>query len=274
MYPKEILPGIDLYLVMLCVAAVSAILVYRFAADRRGIGAKLQNLCLFDAVASIMVGYYSAVLFQAVYNIPKYGEFRLDSKTGATFYGGLIGGAACFLLVYFIAGKFLFKDTREHIAGFRTITDIAAPCIAVAHAFGRLGCLFAGCCYGKETDAWYGIHMQNIGKKVVPIQLYESLILFALFAWFLFRVLKGKTYNLPLYMGVYGVWRFLIEYARDDYRGYTFVDFLSPSQLTALVMIAGAVALFLVERHAVKKQSEKTQAEQTEQAGEANDAEA
>ena len=71
---------------MLCLAAVSAIFVYRFVADKRGLGARLQNLCLFNAVASIMVGYYSAVLFQAFYNIPKYGEFRIDSKTGATFY--------------------------------------------------------------------------------------------------------------------------------------------------------------------------------------------
>ncbi len=253
MYPKEILPGIDLYLIMLCIAAVSAVFIYRFAADRRGICAKLQNLCLFDAVASILVGYYSAVLFQAVYNIPKYGEFRIDSQTGATFYGGLIGGAAFFLLVYFIAGHFIFGKEKTHITELRTVTDIAAPCIAAAHAFGRLGCLFAGCCYGRETDAWYGIYMQGIGKKVVPIQLYEAVVLFALFGLLIYRVLKGKTYGLPIYMEVYAVWRFLIEYARDDYRGYTFVSFLSPSQLTAAAMLAGALVLLFFERKSVKK---------------------
>ena len=61
MYPHEILPGIDMYVIMLCLAAVSAIFVYRFVADKRGLGARLQNLCLFNAVASIMVGYYCAV---------------------------------------------------------------------------------------------------------------------------------------------------------------------------------------------------------------------
>ena len=254
MYPHEILPGIDMYVIMLCLAAVSAIFVYRFVADKRGLGARLQNLCLFNAVASIMVGYYSAVLFQAFYNIPKYGEFRIDSKTGATFYGGLIGGAAFFLLVYFIAGKFLFKESKEHIRNLRTITDIAAPCIAIAHGFGRIGCLMAGCCYGAETDAWYGIYMQNIDKKVVPIQLFEALILFALFGLFLYRVLKGRTYNLPLYMAIYGIWRFLIEYARDDYRGYTFISFLTPSQLTAIAMIIGAAILFAVMKISVKKE--------------------
>lgn len=253
MYPKEILPGIDLYLILLCVAAVAAIFTYRILADKRGLGASLQNLCLFGAVAAILVGYYSAVLFQAFYNIPKYGEFRLNSSTGATFYGGLIGGAAFFLALYFIAGKFIFKGTGEHIKQFWCVADIAAPCIAVAHGFGRIGCLMAGCCHGKETDAWYGIYMSSAGARVVPIQLFEALVLFGLFAFFVYRVIRGKTYNLPLYMAVYGIWRFIIEYARDDYRGYTFVEFLTPSQLTALFMIAGAVGLFFLQRYCLKK---------------------
>lgn len=255
MYPKDILPGIDLYLIMLCVAAVAAIFTYRFLADKRGLGAKLQNLCLFGAVAAILVGYYSAVLFQAFYNIPKYGELRINSSTGATFYGGLIGGAAFFLALYFISGKFIFKDTKEHVKEFWTNANIAAPCIAIAHGFGRIGCLMAGCCHGSETDAWYGIYMSAIEKKVVPIQLFEALVLFGLFGLFMYRVMKGKSYNLSLYMAVYGIWRFLIEYARDDYRGYTFVEFLTPSQLTALVMIAGSVALFFFERYLIKKKT-------------------
>ncbi len=251
MYPNEILPGIDLYVIMLCFAAVSAIVVYRVLADKLRLGAKLQNLCLFNAVISIVVGYYSAVLFQAFYNIPKYGELRIDTQTGATFYGGLIGGAACFLSIYFIAGHFIFRETREHIKHIRSITDIGAVSIAIAHSFGRIGCLMAGCCYGRETDAWYGIYMSAIGKRVVPIQLFEAVILALLFALFFYRTFKGKTYNLPLYMGIYGVWRFVIEYARDDYRGTTIVSFLTPSQLTALLMVMGACVLFAFEYKAV-----------------------
>jgi prolipoprotein diacylglyceryltransferase len=49
-------------------------------------------------------------------------------------------------------------------------------------------------------------------------------------------------------MCVYGIWRFVIEYARDDYRGFTFIRFITPSQLTAIVMVLGAVALFFVQR--------------------------
>ena len=253
MYPKQILPGIDMYLIMLCCAAVSAIVVYRLVADKLKMGAKLQNFCLFNAVASIIVGYYSAVLFQAFYNIPKYGGFKIDSSTGATFYGGLIGGAAFFLAVYFGIGRIYFKEDKEYIKRFREITDIAAACIAIAHAFGRIGCLFAGCCHGKQTDAWYGIYMSSIGKKVVPIQLFEAIVLMAIFALLLYRVLHKKTYGLPIYMSVYGAWRFVIEYARDDYRGFTFISFLTPSQLIAVVMVIGAIVLFAVEMYLVKR---------------------
>ena len=247
MYPYEIFPGADLYTIMLCVAAVAAIIIYRLLADRYGMGAKLQNLCLFNAIASIVGGYYFAVLFQALYNIEKNGGFELNASTGATFYGGLIGGAAIFLSVYFMAGRIMFGKGGEHVREFFNIANIGAACIAAAHGFGRIGCLFAGCCHGAETEAWYGIYMVALEKKVVPTQLFEALFLFALFALLLIRVLKNQNFNLPIYMCAYGIWRFFIEYARNDYRGSTFVSALTPSQLTAIFMVVGSVAVFLVE---------------------------
>ncbi len=255
MFPQDILPGIDLYLVFLCLAAVSAIVVARLLFDKMAYKARLQNLCIFNAVAAIVVGYFSAVLFQAVYNIPKYGKFVINSQTGATFYGGLIGGAAFFLLVYFILGRRMFGKRGIHITGFFGVTDVGAACIAIAHGLGRMGCLMAGCCHGAHTDAWYGIYMPAVGDKVVPVQLYEALFLFALFALIVFRIIRKKSYNLPLYMCVYGIWRFFIEYARDDYRGFTFISFLTPSQLTAVLMVIGALALFFAQKKLMSKLS-------------------
>ena len=257
MFPYEIFPGVDMYLIMICLSAVAAIFVFRFFADKLGLRAKLQNLCMINAVASIMVGYYSAVLFQAFYNIKARGKFIIDNNTGATFYGGLIGGAACFLAIYFIAGRFIFKEDRKYLGDFWKVADIAAACIAVAHCFGRIGCLMVGCCYGAETDAWYGIYMVALDIKVVPIQLYEALFLLLIFALFVYRILKKQTYNLQLYMILYGVWRFLIEYARDDYRGTSFISFLTPSQLTAVFMVIGAVALIALQKYFMRKIDEK-----------------
>ena len=255
MFPYEIFSGFDTYAMMLCIGIVSAILSFRFVSDKTNISGRLQNLCLYNGVASIGFGYFSAVFFQALYNISKNdGKLIIDTKTGATFYGGLVGGAGLFLIIYFVFGSFIFKDGGEHKKKFWVVSDVASASIALGHGFGRIGCLLAGCCYGAETNAWYGIYMQNIDKRVVPTQLFEAIFLFALSAFFFVRVKNNKTYNLPLYMGAYGVWRFVLEYMRDDYRGSTVVDFLTPSQFIAMLMIIGALALFIFERSMIKMQ--------------------
>ena len=256
MYPHDLFLDVDLYTVFLCVGILGAILVFRIFSDRAKMFWKLQNFTLLTAVVSIILGYFSAVFFQALYDIERRGGFVIDTSTGATFYGGLIGGAACFLLIYFGIGGLLFKE-KENVKSFFTIADIAAASIAVAHAFGRIGCLMAGCCHGKITDAWYAVYMPAIGAKAVPLQLYEALFLFALFAFFVWRLLTKRSCNLPLYMVLYGVWRFVIEYFRTDDRGSTVVDFLSPSQFIAVLMVLGSVALFFGQRYLMKKAAQR-----------------
>lgn len=258
MYTKEILPGIDLYLVFLCLGLISALLIFRVMADKMKISAKLQNHCLYIAVGAIFFGYLSAVLFQALYNIKSLGRFVINQSTGATFYGGLIGGAAVFLALYFGVGKKTFADNREHISSFFTIADIAACSIALAHAIGRVGCLMAGCCHGRPTNAWYGISMDTgirsvtgevIMQKVVPTQLFETIFLLIVFLYLVSRIKDKQTYCLQFYMCIYGVWRFIIEYLRDDYRGTTVIDALTPSQFTALLMVLGAIILIFLQKN-------------------------
>ena len=259
MYPNTLFLNFDLYTIFLCLGLVSAVVVFRMFADKKRLHWRLQNFCVFTAAASMFVGYFSAVLFQALYNIKDEGKFVINTSTGATFYGGLIGGAACFLAIYFGLGYFMFRDREkvkfDYLKNFFVVADIAAASISMAHALGRLGCLMAGCCHGAETDAWYGIYMPALEAKVVPLQLYEAIFLFLLFAIFVYRLIKNKSGNLPLYMAAYGAWRFVIEYFRTDDRGNTVVSFLSPSQFIALLMIVGAIVLFFGQRYIVSKQS-------------------
>ena len=100
MYPYDILPGIDLYGIMLCAGIIAAMLTFRIFSDRRCFSAKLNNFVLADGVMSIVAGYGSAVLFQAFYNAAESGRFEITKNTGATFYGGFIGGAAVFFAFY------------------------------------------------------------------------------------------------------------------------------------------------------------------------------
>ncbi len=254
MYPYTILGFLDLYTVFMCIGIAGAIIIFRVLAQKKKIPWKVQQLVVITAAASIFAGYYSAIFFQALYNIDKLGKFVIDENTGMTFYGGLIGGAAAFLLIYFGIGYFLFKKDHANTEHFFSVADIAASSILFAHGAGRIGCLMAGCCHGGVTDSWCGMPMLIDGKmqKAVPIQLFEALFLFALCGWLTYRLLKGKTCNLPIYMAFYGVWRFAVEFFRADERGSTFVSFLSPSQLIAVLMIAGSVALYFGQRAAMK----------------------
>lgn len=254
MYPNEIFLGMDLYSILISVGVIVCMLFIRLQADWRGLRAKLQNLFLFNTIAAVVLGYGAAVLLQAFYNFMANGRFEIVENTGATFYGGLIGGTGMFILIYFIAGHFLFPD-RYHYPHLRTASDIAPACITVAHGFGRLGCLMAGCCYGAKCDAWYGIEMVNLGYKVVPVQLFEALYLFALSAIFLVLFKKGKKYLMPAYMMAYAVWRFVAELMRNDYRGATIVDFLTPSQFVSVLLLAGGLILLAIELYADSKKS-------------------
>ena len=246
MYPYEIIFGMDLYSILIAVGVIVCMVFIRLQADWRGLKAKLQNLVLFNTIAAVVLGYGAAVLLQAFYNYMAKGKFEIVNSTGSTFYGGLIGGTAMFIIIYFVAGRFLYPD-GYHARNFRTVSDLAPAAITVAHGFGRLGCLMAGCCYGAKCDAWYCVEMVNLGYKVVPVQLFEALFLFGLSAVLLILFKKGKKYEMPIYMMTYAVWRFVAELMRNDYRGATVVDFLTPSQFISVLLLAGGLILLGIE---------------------------
>lgn len=248
MYPNEILLGMGMYELLIALGFFCALLYFRIFADRFRFSAKLQNLVILCALASLIGGYGFAVLFQAVYNGLETGVYEVANNTGATFYGGLIGGTGIFIAIYFLAGRFVLKqgEAREN---FALLSEIAAGSIAVAHGMGRLGCLFAGCCHGAKTDAWYGIYHHYLKTKVIPVQLYEAVFLFAICAFLTWRLIKGRRSNLAVYLTTYAIWRFLAEYLRADDRGASVVAFLSPSQFTAVVLfLVGVLLLILAKR--------------------------
>ncbi len=245
MYPYDIIPntGINLYVICLGLAAVAAIFSFSKLADVTGISARVQNMSLFIAILAIIFGYGSAVLFQAFYNMLAEGTFSLDKDTGATFYGGLIGGVISFIVIYFLWGNFKFDDDT-HKREFIHVVNVAPASITIAHGIGRIGCLMAGCCYGPRTGSWCGITMKNLGYKVIPTQLFEAIFLFLLFALTVYFIYKKKPYNMPIYMVGYGLWRFMLEYVRADDRGETVISSLTPSQLVAIIMVISGVVLF------------------------------
>lgn len=272
MYPNEIFLGLTLYDICLCLAIVACFVTVSALFDRCNMNVKVQRFSVLCGVCAVILGYFSAVLFQAFYNIESLGRFEINMNTGATFYGGLVGGAAVFLAVYFGVGSFIFKG-KEHISSFWTLANCAAPSIALAHSIGRIGCLMAGCCHGAVTDAWYGIMMHGDSGyvKYVPVQLFEAIFLAMLFAFMLLRLLSKQGYGLSVYLIGYAVWRFFAEYLRADYRGTTLVDWLTPSQLIAVCLAAVGIALIFPELYARKMARERDCKAEIDAGGDLND---
>ncbi len=242
MLPNVTFLTMDLYEWCITVGVILAFVVFRLYADKKALSARLQNTVLLIGLVSIVGGYLFAVLFQAVYNAIASGTFVLNNGTGSTFYGGLIGGAAIFLTLYFTVGKKICGN--QVLVQFFTVANVAVCAIAVAHAIGRLGCFFAGCCHGGETQSPIGIYMPAVGKTVIPTQLFEVVFLLCLFAVLSLFLFKTKINGLATYLTAYGVFRFIVEFWRGDDRG-ELVFFLSPSQFWSVVLVLVGIGIFV-----------------------------
>ena len=252
MVPNVHFLGLDLYDWAILCGIVAAMILFRALYKRMGLTYPVFVLSLTVSVFAIVGGYCSAALFQSFYVFLESGTFAWG--VGTTFYGGLIGASLIFLALYFGAGHFFCKGA--HIRQFNRMLALVAPCIALAHAFGRIGCLLGGCCYGAETESFFGLPMLINGQwqKRIPLQLFESIFLFLLCGALVFLLLKRRgTYNASVYLIAYGVWRFTVEFFRADDRGASGISFLTPSQLTAIVLVALGIGYIFLYRFVLKK---------------------
>ncbi len=171
---------------------------------------------------------------------------------GLVFFGGLIA-----------ATGYAFYFFRKHNLNLWSMTDVFIPGVVVAHAFGRLGCLAAGCCYGRPTDMPWGIHLHSElvdetlrGLPLHPTQLYESSSLFILYFGLLY-IFKNKRFDGQVgltYFMIYPIIRSIIEiYRGDSIRGFIIDGVLSTSQFISILIFAGALFMLLLRL----KQTEK-----------------
>jgi phosphatidylglycerol:prolipoprotein diacylglycerol transferase len=167
-------------------------------------------------------------------------------RSGGVFYGGLI--AAVLVAFWYM---------RRHRMPLWTTCDIFAPGIALGHAVGRLGCFFAGCCYGHPTDLPWGITFTDpaaaanvgtpLGVPLHPTQLYESAAELGILVFLLATERRGRPFagrTFWAYMLLYAVSRFAIEFFRGDPRGVVF-DVLSTSQFISVLLVPLSVAMLL-----------------------------
>lgn len=253
--------GVKLYGVCIAVGLVCCLIAFYVLSKKNGMPAKVQDYVFFVLIGGLVSGFFFAMLFQATYNwLDDWYSgkpFKLFGA-GLTVMGGLLGGAGCFLALYFLVGKFYFKGKEKglHVKHFNTLLRVAPICICIAHGFGRIGCLMSGCCHGAylgEDYVFGGIYMHGTtnGKGYyVPIQLYESIFLFVLASVLIVLYLKRCNITMSIYLMGYAIWRFIIEILRTDARGVVILG-LQPSQWQSVLFLAGGLALLII--YIVKK---------------------
>lgn len=242
MYPS--LGIIDSYGLFLALAFCAALFVFEFYFRYSLHYGEAQIFPLeMLALAAVVLGMAGAYLAQNLYDFiedPAHYHWTWD----ATFFGGLIFGAFAYLALY---GLFLRSHPLEEL---KQSCVIAPGAISLAHALGRIGCFLNGCCYGEDSEAWYALYFPNLGRKVLPLQLWEALFLFAMALVCLLLAFRHHSlWGIPLYGMGYGLWRFVIEYFRGDHRG-VLVAGLSPSQFWAILLFAlGVGSLIFLIKH-------------------------
>jgi phosphatidylglycerol:prolipoprotein diacylglycerol transferase len=163
-------------------------------------------------------------------------------QAAGVFYGG-------FLAALGVAAWYM----RRHGLPFLATADAFVPGVALGHSIGRLGCFFAGCCWGKPTSASWAVVFRDpyahrmfgvpLDTPLHPAQLYESgavlLLFLVLLAAYQRHRFPGQV--LALYLMLYGGVRFVLEFTRDR-AGF------SLSQGIALALVVAGVALGKVAR--------------------------
>jgi phosphatidylglycerol:prolipoprotein diacylglycerol transferase len=232
------------YGVLLAAAFLLGLKLATTRARKRGLDAgRILDLGIYVIVAAIVGG-------KALLLATDFSSFRANpaeilslARSGGVFYGGLIFAVAI-----------AFWYMRRHALPLWQTCDVFAPGIALGHAVGRLGCLMAGCCYGRPTSLPWGITFNDpftgsyvgtpLGVALHPTQIYEALAETAILLCLL--ALERRRRNFPgrtfwAYILLYGLTRYAIEFFRGDPRGTLWI--FSTSQFISVVLVPLSVIM-------------------------------
>lgn len=250
--------------VMMLLSFISAAWILSKQLDQRGLPSEFAwDVLAWAAIAGILgaKAYYLGLHWEDLVADP---AGQILSRGGLVWYGGLIGGI---LAYYFYA--------RHRGMPLASTFDAAAPALMFAYAVGRMGCFLVGDDYGLPTDAWYGMafpqgappstagYLRSVGGEIPatipdsaivtvhPTQLYEvaaALVLFAIL-WKISRDWKLRPGQLfGMYLGLYAVERFLIEFVRA--KSDRVLMGLSTSQVASILLALVAIFLWMRQSRA------------------------
>ncbi len=226
------------YGLMMAVGIVAAFLVAMKRAKKYGTD---EDTVFYLGIWAGIGGLVGAKVMYWIVELPTYlanPKLFLNVADGFVVYGGIVLG---------IFTGWLYTR-RKHLNFFKMF-DLVMPSIALAQAFGRIGCFLAGCCYGKETASACHIVFKNSqfapnNVKLIPTQLMSSALNFLHFG-VLLGFARKKRYDGQvgsLYLILYSIGRFAMEYFRGDPRGSVWL--FSTSQFIAIFTLIAGVVLY------------------------------
>jgi len=234
------------YGVLLALAYLAGLQLAVVRARRMGLdGARVMDLGIYLIIAALVGAKLMLIVVDFTYFRQQPRELLSLVRAAGVFYGGLLAAFAVAVLLI----------RRYRLPLWKT-TDAFAPGIALGHVVGRLGCLLAGCCYGRPTDLPWGITFTdpsaaaNVGTPLNiplhPTQLYEAGAELLILVFLLATERRGRTFagrTFWSYMLLYAVSRFIIEIFRGDDRGS--MAGLSTSQAVSVVLAPIALVMLL-----------------------------
>ena len=166
---------------------------------------------------------------------------------GLSFHGGL---GLAMVAVWFYVRHIKFNYWK--------CADMLSPSLAIGYAFTRIGCFLNGCCYGCPTTLPWGVRFSENGVLTPPshpTQLYATATNLLIF-WLLTRLerLNRKPgFIFVAYLGLYSIYRFLIEFLRSGYSAEQWMFGLTQAQgLSLAVIVVSAILIGTVYRRPVK----------------------
>jgi len=239
------------YGVLLAVAFLTALWAAARRAPRNGIapetisdaGLWLILGAVLGARSLYVISYWDDLMRDPLFPGAPWTEMFMVQRGGLVYYGGLLGSAlACIL----------FANVRK--LALWKLADVLAPSVALGYVFGRIGCLFNGCCFGRACSLPWALHFPEDhatgGAPVHPTQIYDSLLslgLYAALAW-LYRRKQFDGQVFAVYLIAYALTRSVVEAFRGDYSAVHRHAGLTPAHLISIGIFTAGMILFAVLR--------------------------